>query len=143
MRICWGKGYSVVGSCYLESFWLLYPHFFLLRGYLLLYALFLSFMTRLWWILFAVVLPRVLFIVQPCGSFTYCFPSLLSFVPFLFLNVRHTFVQCYFLEVLFGRLFITGDGYPVLGRLGSTIRLPSTHDQLPPHSLPDAFRKPG
>ena len=92
---------------------MLYPYFFLRRGHLLFDALFLLVMTRLWQILFTVGRPRVLFSAQPVGSFASCFPYLLSLIPFLFLNVRHTFVQYYFLEFLFGRIFITSDGYLV------------------------------
>ena len=77
----------MVGDSYLESFRLLYPHFFFLRGYLLFYAFSASVMTRLWQNLLTVGLPRVLSLMQFCYFFSSGFPSLLSFVPFDFLNV--------------------------------------------------------
>ena len=133
MWIGWGQGYFI-GNRYLESFLLLYPHFFFLRrGHDLIYALFLSVMTRLWRILISVGLPRVLFSTQPVGSFMSGFPSLLSFVPLESLNVRHTFIQYYSFESS------SVDCSLLAWSTGIHYAPSPTHDQLPPHSLPDAF----
>ena len=113
MWIDGGEGYFIENR-YLESFLLLYPHFFILRAGFFFHAFFWSVMTRLWRMLISVGLPRVLFSTQLVGSFTSGFPSLLSFIPLDSFNVRHTFIQYY--QFLFGRLFITGlslvDWYP-------------------------------